>query len=45
VVTDVGDEVLCIGDCAGFKASDADGALPYATMLAIGSRIPGEYAT
>jgi uncharacterized cupin superfamily protein len=42
---------LRAGDCAGFKASDPDGhclqnrGTTDATVLEIGSRIPGEYAT
>ena len=51
LVTDVGAEVLRAGDCAGFKAGDGDGhclqnhGRADATVLEIGSRIPGEYAT
>jgi uncharacterized cupin superfamily protein len=50
LVTNAGEEVLHVGDCAGFKASDPDGhCLPNrstvdATVLEIGSRITGEYA-
>jgi uncharacterized cupin superfamily protein len=51
LVTDAGDEVLRAGDCAGFKASEPDGhclqnrSTADATVLEIGSRIPGEYGT
>ena len=51
LVTDGGEEVLHAGDCAGFKASDPDGHCLQnrgkvdVTVLEIGSRIPGEYAT
>ena len=50
LVSDAGDEVLRAGDCAGFKAGDPDGhclqnrGTVDATVLEIGSRIPGEYA-
>jgi uncharacterized cupin superfamily protein len=50
LVTDAGEEVLRAGDCAGFKASDPNGhclqnrGTVDATVLEIGSRIPGEYA-
>ncbi len=50
-MTDAGEEMLRAGDCAGFKAGDSDGhclqnrGTADATMLEIGSRIPGEYAT
>ena len=48
LVTDAGEEVLRAGDCAGFKAGDPDGhclqnrGAVDATVLEIGSRIPGE---
>ena len=51
LVTDVGEELLRAGDCAGFKAGDPDGhclqnrGTAAAMVLEIGSRIPGEYAT
>jgi uncharacterized cupin superfamily protein len=51
LVSDSGDEVLRAGDCAGFKAGDPNGhclqnrGTVDATVLEIGSRIPGEYAT
>ena len=51
LVTDVGEEVLCAGDCAGFKGGDPNGHCLQnrgpvdATVLEIGSRISGEYAT
>jgi uncharacterized cupin superfamily protein len=51
LVTDAGEDVLHAGDCAGFKASDPDGhclqnrSMADTTVLEIGSRIPGEYAT
>jgi len=51
LVTDAGAEVLHAGDCAGFKAGDTDGHCLQnrsgadVTVLEIGSRIPGEYAT
>jgi uncharacterized cupin superfamily protein len=50
LVSDAGDEVMRAGDCAGFKAGDPDGhclqnrGAMDATVLEIGSRIPGEYA-
>lgn len=50
LVTDAGEEVLRAGDCAGFKAGDRDGhclqnrATIDATVLEVGSRIPGEAA-
>jgi uncharacterized cupin superfamily protein len=51
LVTEAGEELLRAGDCAGFRAADPDGhclqnrGLADATVLEIGSRIPGEYAT
>ena len=51
LVTDAGKEVLRAGDCAGFKAGEPDGhclqnhGTVDATVLEIGSRIPGESAT
>jgi uncharacterized cupin superfamily protein len=51
LVTDVGEEVLRAGDCAGFKAGDSDGhclqnrGTMDATVLEIGSRISGEHST
>src|SRR6516164_9960513 len=51
LVTNAGEEVLRAGDCAGFKARDPDGhclqnrGTVDATVLEIGSRIPGESAT
>ena len=51
LVTDIGAELLHAGDCAGFKAGDPDGHCLQnnsgadATVLEIGTRIPGEYAT
>lgn len=51
LVTDAGEEVLGAGDCAGFKAGDTDGHCLQnrgpadATVLEIGSRMPGESAT
>jgi uncharacterized cupin superfamily protein len=51
LVTGAGEEVLRAGDGAGFKASDPDGhclqnrSTADATVLEIGSRIRGEYAT
>ncbi|HTW51704.1 MAG TPA: cupin domain-containing protein [Stellaceae bacterium] len=50
LVSDAGDEVLRAGDCAGFKAGDPDGhhlqnrSGADATILEIGSRVPGEAA-
>ena len=50
LVTDDGDETLRAGDCAGFKAGDRNGHCLQnrsgadATVLEIGSRIPGESA-
>jgi uncharacterized cupin superfamily protein len=50
LVTDAGEEVLRAGDCAGFKAGEADGhhlqnrADRDAVLLEIGSRRPGEDA-
>jgi uncharacterized cupin superfamily protein len=50
LVTDAGDETLKPGDCAGFKAGDKNGhclqnrSAADATVLEIGSRIPGEAA-
>jgi uncharacterized cupin superfamily protein len=50
LVTDAGEEVSRAGDCACFKASDPNGhclqnrGTRDATVLEIGSRIPGEYA-
>lgn len=50
-MTDAGEEVLRAGDCTGFKGGDPDGHCLQnrgnvgATVLEIGSRIPGEYAT
>lgn len=50
LVTDAGEEVLRPGDGAGFKAADPDGhhlqnrSGADATILEIGSRIPGEAA-
>jgi uncharacterized cupin superfamily protein len=46
LVTDAGEEVLRMGDCAGFKAGEADGhhlqnrSAQAAVLLAIGSRRP-----
>lgn len=51
LATDVGEELLRVGDCARFKAGDPDGhclqnrGTAAAMVLEIGSRIPGEYAT
>ncbi len=51
LVSDAGEVVLRPGDCAGFKAGDPDGhclqnrGMIDATVLEIGSRISGEYAT
>jgi uncharacterized cupin superfamily protein len=51
LVTNAGEEVLRAGDSAGFKAQDPDGhclqnrGTADATVLEIGSRIPGESAT
>ena len=51
LATDAGEEVLCAGDCAGFKAGDPNGhclqnrGTVDATVLEIGSRIAGEQAT
>jgi uncharacterized cupin superfamily protein len=51
LVTNAGEEVLRAGECAGFKAGDPDGhclqnrGTADATVLEIGSRIPGESAT
>ena len=48
LVTDAGEEVLRAGDCAGFKAGEADGhhlqnrSGRTAVLLAIGSRRPGQ---
>ena len=48
LVTDAGEEVLKAGDCAGFKAGDADGhhlqnrSDTEAVLLEIGGRQPGE---
>jgi uncharacterized cupin superfamily protein len=48
LMTDDGEEVLRAGDCAGFKAGDANGhhlqnrSNASATLLEIGSRRPGE---
>ncbi len=50
LVTNQGEEMLCAGDCAGFKASVADGhhlqnrAAVEAVVLEIGSRRPEEEA-
>lgn len=50
LVTDAGEEVLRAGDCAGFKAGDADGhhiqnrSGAEAVLLEIGGRRPGEDA-
>jgi uncharacterized cupin superfamily protein len=50
LVTDVGEEVLRAGDCAGFKGGETDAhclqnrGTADATVLEIGSRIPGESA-
>ncbi len=50
LVTDVGEEVLCAGDCAGFKGGDIDGhclqnrGTADAMVLEIGSRIAGDSA-
>ena len=50
LVSDAGEEVLRAGDCAGFKAGDPDGhhlqnrSDADATVLEIGSRVPGEAA-
>lgn len=50
LVTDAGDEILRAGDAAGFKAGDPDGhhlqnrSDADATILEVGSRIPGEAA-
>jgi uncharacterized cupin superfamily protein len=51
LVTNAGAEILRPGDCAGFKAGDTDGhclqnrSNADATVLEIGTRIPGEAAT
>ena len=51
LVTNEGEEVLRAGDCAGFKGGDPNGhclqnrSTVDATVLEIGSRISGEYAT
>lgn len=50
LVTDAGEELLHAGDCAGFKAGEMNGhclqnrGAADATVLEIGSRIPGESA-
>ena len=50
LVSDVGEEVLHAGDCAGFKGGEIDGhclqnrGTADAMVLEIGSRIPGESA-
>jgi uncharacterized cupin superfamily protein len=50
LVTDAGEEILRAGDAAGFKAGDPDGhhlqnrSGADATILEIGSRVPGEAA-
>jgi uncharacterized cupin superfamily protein len=47
LVTDAGDEVLRLGDCAGFKAGDKNGhclqnrSNTDATVLEVGTRVPG----
>ena len=49
--SDAGEEVLRAGDCAGFKAGDPDGhclenrSNAEATVLEVGSRVPGNAAT
>ena len=51
LVTDAGEQLLKAGDCAGFKAGDADGhhlqnrSDKVALLLEMGSRRPGEDAT
>jgi uncharacterized cupin superfamily protein len=51
LVTNAGEEVIRASDCAGFKAGEPDGhclqnhGTVDATVLEIGSRIPGESAT
>ena len=51
LVTDAGAEILRAGDCAGFKAGDKNGHCLQnrsgadATVLEIGTRLAGEYAT
>jgi uncharacterized cupin superfamily protein len=51
LVTDDGEEVLKMGDCAGFKANDPNGHClqnrsdAEATALEIGSRVPADSAT
>jgi len=51
LATDVGEEVLRAGDSAAFKAGDSDGhclqnrGTMDVTVLEVGSRIPGDYAT
>jgi uncharacterized cupin superfamily protein len=50
LVTNSGAELLRPGDCAGFKAGDADGHClqnrsgAEATILEIGTRVPGDAA-
>jgi uncharacterized cupin superfamily protein len=53
LVSDAGEEILKVGDCAGFKAGDQDGhhlqnrGAVDAVLLEIGSRVPddsGEYS-
>ena len=51
LVSDAGEEVLRPGECAGFKGGDTNGhclqnrGTADVTLLEIGSRIQGEYAT
>ena len=50
LVTDSGEETLCAGDAAGFKAGDRNGhclqnrSNTYATVLEVGSRVPDSAA-
>jgi uncharacterized cupin superfamily protein len=53
LITDAGEEILTVGDCAGFKGGDPDGhhlinrSDSDAVLLEVGSRLPddtGEYA-
>jgi uncharacterized cupin superfamily protein len=50
LVTEAGEEMLRAGDCAGFKAGEADGhclqnrGAADATVLEVGSRIAGEFS-
>lgn len=50
LVTDAGEEILRVGDCAGFKAGDHDGhhlqtrSAADVTFLEMGTRLPGSGA-